>query len=435
MPVFKKEIIQEKGPSDAKRHREKQIEAIKKRLPEIISEESIITGKKKGKKIKIPIKSIEIPHFRPALPQGVKRVGIGQGKGKKGDIIAKTGKKVIPGAKAGNLPGIDYIETEIELEELIQMMLEDLGLPNLEEKETKQILIELGYKIKGLTRKGPKSLLNLRATAKEGIRRFWFLLNALIKETGKDEITCYNALKKAQGIMLDALELLKDPNFKSTEKTVTPFPIIGIDDEIFHKITEDQHYESQAVIIAMMDVSGSMSTKKKYFARSMLFWLVEFLRKIYDQIEIRFVIHHTIAKVVDEHQFFHTGESGGTYCFSAYDLAYDLIESDYPLSRWNVYIWHFSDGEDWDVSKTIRSIKRLLDKGINMLGYGEIKPGGESKYQSGLMKAMRDTFDVKEKIDGDFFSIVGSVHPILGVVITKKEHLLPSLKQFLKKER
>ena len=97
-----------------------------------------------------------------------------------------------------------------------------------------------------------------------------------------------------------------------------------------------------------------MDVTKKYFARSFFFWMVSFLRTLYEHVEIRFIAHTTEAKLVDEQEFFHKGESGGTSCASAYELAVKLIDTEYPTSRWNVYPFHFSDGEDWDAWKTAR---------------------------------------------------------------------------------
>ncbi len=91
----------------------------------------------------------------------------------------------------------------------------------------------------------------------------------------------------------------------------------------------------------MMDVSGSMGTMKKYLARSFYFWMTSFLRVIYKRVEIRFIAHTTEARLVDEYDFLHRGESGGTSCHSAYELATDLIDTEYPTSQWNVYPFPF----------------------------------------------------------------------------------------------
>lgn len=439
MSIRVPDTVSERGKVDAKRHRQKQKDAIKKKLPEIIADESIITGKR-GKRVKIPIKSIDIPTFRPSRGKGG-GVGVGQGVGKPGTIIArKQGDQQQPGKKAGDEPGEDYIETEVEIEELIELMLEDLGLPKLEEKEVKHIAVELGYKITGRANAGIWPLLNKKESARQGMRHFWFALNALVAESGKDELTCFNALKKAEGITEDALKFLKDPNFQCELKEIEAFPIFGADDLRFRRIKPNIKEQSSAVIIAMMDVSGSMSDMKKYLARSTLFWAVEFLRRLYEKVEIRFIIHHATAKIVDEEAFFKTGESGGTLGHTAYDLANHLVDTDYPTNEWNVYVWHFSDGEDFDPESVVASLKNLFAKNINMFAYAEIVPVDEPSFagvwedDSMLLQAFKNAFSNDEKKIQDLRVVYGEEHPWLGVVIEKREHILLALKQFLKKE-
>ena len=237
--------------------------------------------------------------------------------------------------------------------------------------------------------------------------------------------------------MIEALKILEDSGFICDEKKVEPFPVFSVEDLRFHKIEPDIRHLSKAVILAMMDVSGSMTTTKKYLARSMLFWLVAFLRKIYVEVEIRFIIHHTIARVVDEDNFFGTRESGGTYCYTAYEEAGSLIDAQYPTNQWNVYVWHFSDGEDFDIPRTVEEIKKLFSRDINMLGYGEIKPAGEYGFvgTSNLFSALNNNFAVHDIYDNGFRMMSGKNEPLFGAVIERKEHLLPALKGFLKKDR
>ncbi len=201
----------------------------------------------------------------------------------------------------------------------------------------------------------------------------------------------------------------------------------------FRTIREDTESESNAVIMAMMDVSGSMGTMKKYMARSFFFWMLSFLKSLYRRVDIRFIAHTTEARLVDEQEFFHKGESGGTRCSSAYQLAAELVDSAYPPSSWNVYPFHFSDGEDWDVAETVRAAKVLLEKGVATLGYGEIQ---EEYGSSVLMQAFREELHLSEGrterlpyFEGDW-----SGSPFIGVILRAKEDLYPALRAILKPE-
>lgn len=435
MSIIISQPTSERGRQDARRHREKQREAIIDKLPEIISNESIIT-KKKGKLVKIPIRSIDLPHFRPASQEGPGE-GIGQGPGTPGDIIGqKPGYSGIPGVP-GTEPGEHTIETEIEIDELIELMLEDLGLPNLEEKRVRELAITMGYKIAGIIRSGPWPLLDRRATGQEGMRRFRVFLETLMAETNKPEIVCYNALKQSDGILSEALELLKG-EVVLTETEAIPFPIFASEDMRFRQVQEDTENQSNAVIIAMMDISGSMGEMKKYLAKAMLWWLVRFLEKLYKNVEARFIVHDTSAQLVSEEDFFRIGENGGTYCYTAYKLANELIESDYPTENWNIYVWHFSDGEDGDYQKTQDELKKIMEKKINMVGYGEVQPGIEDadRNPSLLWKKFQSFFSLRERDENSFGIAEGTRElPLLCVRITDKSHILPAIQAFLKKDR
>ncbi|MBI2108941.1 MAG: DUF444 family protein [Parcubacteria group bacterium] len=167
MPIIVSEHIQERGKGDARRHRDKQREAIKKNLPEILSEESIITGRP-GKIIKVPIKSLDIPHFKHGRGKDENDAGVGQGKGKPGDVIGRRpGKGTKPGGP-GTEPGVDYLEAEFTIEELTELFLEDMGLPRLEKKNVREIEVELGFKVRGTQRTGPHVLLNRKKNSARG---------------------------------------------------------------------------------------------------------------------------------------------------------------------------------------------------------------------------------------------------------------------------
>ena len=131
--------------------------------------------------------------------------------------------------------------------------------------------------------------------------------------------------------------------------------------------------ESKAVVLAMMDTSGSMGIWEKYMARSFFFWMTRFLRTKYETVEIEFIAHHTEAKVVSEEDFFSKGESGGTICSSAYRKALELINQKYDPSRYNIYPFHFSDGDNLtsDNARCVKLVNELM-KVSNMFGYGEV---------------------------------------------------------------
>jgi sporulation protein YhbH len=417
-----------RGRADAARHREKIKEAIRQNLPDIISEESIITGKR-DRVVRVPIRGVKSYRFIHRYTDG-EGGGFGSGESQRGKVVGKRAKQGggLPG-KAGEEPGVDYLETEIDIEELIAMMHQDLGLPNLKQKETRESIIPRGFKVDSVEKHGVRPRLDKKRTIKEAIRRTEILVFQLMAETGRSEADCRAALDQAQGDVRHAARLLRTQDIAPPHGPEAELHLESSDLR-FRTLKEDVEHQSNAVVLAMMDVSGSMGTLKKYLARSFFFWMVSFLRTIYKNVDIRFIAHTTEAKLVDEDEFFHKGESGGTHCHSAYDLAGQLIDTEYPTSRWNVYPFHFSDGEDWDAKRTVRSVEDVLARGVAALGYGEI----QTEYSASvLMNTYERELSLKKRSHEGFGYFAGRKgdSAILGVIIRGKEDLYPSLRAFL----
>jgi len=361
--------LHRKGEIDRQRHREKVKEAIKKNLADIVSEESIIMHD--GQKvIKVPIRSLDEFHFRFDFNKQ-KQGGQGDGESKVGDVL-HTDPQQGPGKNkggAGDEPGVDYYEAEITLEELAAMIFEDLGLPHLDPKKKPELSSE-SVEFKDIRKKGVSSNIDRKRTIFEAIKR-----NALKGTPGLREITP------------------EDLRFKTWDLTFK--------------------YESSAVVLAMMDTSGSMGPFEKYIARSFFFWMVRFLRTKYNNVQIVFLAHHTEAKETTEEEFFTKGASGGTRCSSVYKLALELIEKQYSPQDYNIYAFHFSDGDNLasDNESCVKLINELL-KVSNMVGYGEIE--GPYYYTSTLKSAYK-------RVTHDRFTCVS---------IRDKSGVYPALKKF-----
>lgn len=319
------------GEEDQRRHKEKIREAVKENLPSIVSEEAIITSDG-DKLVKIPIRNLDLPRFR--YDEGKReQVGQGDGNSKVGDVIGQqpgqqgSGR----GKGAGNEPGIDYYEAEITIDELTAILFEELGLPYLKPKQVQNVETD-DVRFKEINKHGIMSNLDKRRTVIETIRR--------------------NA--RAGGEPIFTVPKPEDMRFKTWAPEKRP--------------------EANAVVIAMRDVSASMGEFEKYISRSFYFWMVKFLRQKYNLVDIVFITHHTEAKEVDEQTFFRLGESGGTRVSSAYQLALDIMRERYSSQRWNVYPFHFSDGDNWgeaDNKRCLELVQTMLET-VSLFGYGEI---------------------------------------------------------------
>ncbi len=375
----------DRSARDRLRHRRKIKDTIRNNIGDILAEESII-GRDKDKIIKIPIRSIK--EFR--FVYGENNAGVAQGDGsqKPGDVVQKgsPSEQAGNGQGGGDQPGVDAIETDITLEELIAIMFDDLELPELEKKSLKQVVSDEARKRKGKRHAGIRPRLDKKATAKNRIRRKF-------------------AVSGSRGVDFD------------DEEQRFPF---HKDDMRYYHIAPTTREVSNAVVFCIMDTSGSMGTTKKYLARSFYFLLYQFVRQKYQNVEVVFIAHHTDAKEVTEEEFFHKVESGGTYISSGYTKALEIIEARYHPSLWNIYAFHCSDGDNFysDNEKAVQAAEELC-KVCNLFGYGEIKPSG-SAYYSGSM------LEVFGQIKAENFQMV---------VIERKEDLWPCFKAFLTKDR
>ncbi len=360
MTIFREyqERGRDRSSEDRRRHRELVEKNIKENIGSIISEESIV-GKDKNKKIKIPIRGLK--EYRFVYGTNKPGVGSGTGKEKKGDKVGETKQKQGSGeGEAGNQEGEDIYETEITVEEAIHYLFDDLNLPYLYRKKFSEIESESKTRRWGIQTKGIPPRLCKKRTVLEKVRR-----------------------KKQKMRMMDAQQ--KD----EFEQERFPF---HEDDIRYFRVKEDIRRESNAVILCIMDTSGSMGQTKKYLARSFYFLLYQFVVLKYLQVEVVFIAHTTTAKEVTENEFFHKGESGGTYISSGYEKALEIIEERYNPITWNVYAFHCSDGDNWgeDNKKAVESAKKLCEV-CNLFGYGEIKT---STYTSSIL--YKYTAEIKE---------------------------------------
>ncbi|PTX63296.1 hypothetical protein C8P63_104141 [Melghirimyces profundicolus] len=365
--------LHRKGYQDQLRHQEKVKDAIKKNMSDLISEENIILSD--GKKVvKIPIRSMEEYRFRYNYNKG-KHVGQGNGKSQVGDVIGREPAKAGPGKGkgAGDAPGHDYYEAEISVEELEEILFSEMELPRLKQKEQDELEVQ-DIRFNDIRKKGLMSNIAKKRTLLEALKR--------------------NAMKGNQGFGRISDE---DLRFKTWEEIVIP--------------------HSNAVVLAMMDTSGSMGIFEKYIARSFFFWMTRFLRTRYEKVEIVFIAHHTEAKEVSEDHFFNKGESGGTICSSAYRKALEIIDDRYPPNRYNIYPFHFSDGDNLtsDNERCVKLVGELMDRS-NLFGYGEVN---QYNRHSTLMTAYKHIPNPK----------------FMHYVIREKGQVYDALKHFFEKKQ
>jgi sporulation protein YhbH len=329
---------------------------IKDNLRKYMSEGEL-TGRQGKDTVKVPVPRIDLPRFK----YGDKNTGgVGSGEGEVGDIIGRGDEAPGEGGpgEAGEGEGDKALEVDVTYEELAEIMAEELELPNIEPKGQKTIETT-NTEYTDIRKTGPESLRHFKRTFKEALKR-----------------------QIASG------------EYDPEDPVVIPIK----EDRRYRAPEEDTQPESNAVILYMMDVSGSMGDEQKEIVRIESFWIDTWLRHQYTGIETRYIIHDATAKEVDRHTFFHTRESGGTMISSAYNLACEILEEEYPVSEWNVYPFHFSDGDNWSVDDTKECMKILKERIVprsNMFAYGQV----ESPYGSGqFIKDLGEHFADQERV-------------------------------------
>lgn len=349
---------------------------IRQNLRKYVSQGEIL-GKQGKDVVSIPLPHIEIPRFRFADKQGG---GVAQGDGEAGDPIpgqADEGQGSGKG-QAGKDAGEHPLEIELSLDELADLLGEELSLPHIESKGKNRIL-EQKDRYVGIRRVGPRSLRHFKRTFR----------TALLRQVA---LGAYDARRP---IIIPTREDLRFKSWKTEQEPV-----------------------ANAVIVYMMDVSGSMGDEQKEIVRIETFWIDTWLRRHYAGLETRFIVHDSQAREVDRDTFFRTRESGGTMISSAYDLCAQILERDYPAAEWNVYPFHFSDGDNWSADDTALSLQLLEERilpRVNLFGYGQVQsPYGSGQFIRDIRERLGNDVRVVPSEIRDREAILGSIREFLG---------------------
>lgn len=339
---------------------------VKQNLQKYISKGELI-GRKGKDLVSIPLPQIELPQFRYGQKGSA---GVGSGPGQPGQPLGPGQQD--PGAGAGDQAGGHILEVELSLAEMAEILGEELALPRIQPKGQKNIITTKDKYI-GIRQNGPESLRHFKRTFKRALKR-------QISSGTYDPVDPI------------VLPIRQDKQYRSWKEVPLP--------------------HSVAVVIYMMDVSGSMTDEQKEVVRIESFWLDTWIKAHYKGVETVYIIHDAAAHEVDEHTFYHTRESGGTKISSAYALADQIITQRYPVENWNIYAFHFSDGDNWgdDIPICLEILQNKLLPAVNLFGYGQV----ESPYGSG--EFYEYITELLEKRDNLICSRVPDRNAILGSI-------------------
>ncbi len=302
-------------------------------------------GKEGRRLVSVPVHGIDTPTFR----YGDNSPGVGMGEGAEGDAAGRPGSGTNTG---GDEPGRHVLEVDVTLDELADILGEELELPRIEPTGHHR-LTTIRDKYSGVRPTGPESLRHFKRSYREALKR----------QILSGDYDPNNPV---------IVPIRRDMRYRSWNEVKAP--------------------QSNAVIVFMMDVSGSMGGEQKELVRLEAFWIDTWLRRNYEGVECRYIVHDVRAKEVDKDTFFTIREDGGTRISSAYACCKELLDQHYNPAEWNIYLFHFSDGDNSSESDNKAAV-RLLDESLlpacNLFGYCQVA----SAYGSGhFMSVLQEAF-------------------------------------------
>lgn len=334
---------------------------IKKAVSDAVNNRSI-QDISSGENISIPTRDISEPIFHQSKGGDRTIVHPGNDQFITGDKINRPPAGEGGGSGSGEASntgeGTDDFSFQISKDEYLDLLFEDLELPNLQQNQFNSI-IEMKTRRAGYTANGVPANIAIVKSLQNSLARRIALTGGKKRQVNElqnqvDELT-QDGEVEGQFIA----ELKKEIAELKAKISKTPF--IDTFDLRYNNYEQYPVPNSQAVMFCLMDVSGSMDQPTKDMAKRFYILLYLFLTRTYKTIEVVYIRHHTQAKEVDEHEFFYSQETGGTIVSSALKLMDKIVTAKYPEDEWNIYAAQASDGDNWaDDSPQCRSL--LVDK-------------------------------------------------------------------------
>ncbi|AOW78423.1 hypothetical protein A3Q34_17190 [Colwellia sp. PAMC 20917] len=320
---------------------------IKKSVEQAINKRSV-TDVDRGEDITITKKDLSEPVFHQGKGGVKDRVHPGNDQFSTGDQIKRPPQQQGQGSGKGDASntgeGDDDFIFSISKDEYLNLLFEDLELPNLEKNQL-DTLIDYKTVRSGYCAEGVPSNIDIVKSLQGSIARRIAMTSTKRKELKVLEL----ALAALMADKHDHVQKIKDLNnqIDMLKGKISKVPFIDTFDLRFRNYTKQALPTSKAVMFCLMDVSGSMDQATKDIAKRFYLLLYLFLTRTYKTIDVVYIRHHTQAKEVDEEEFFYSQETGGTIASSALDLMIKIMDERYKESEWNIYAAQASDGDNW----------------------------------------------------------------------------------------
>ncbi|ALZ74486.1 YeaH/YhbH family protein [Rheinheimera sp. F8] len=320
---------------------------IKQAVSDAISKRSV-TDIDKGESVSIPGRDISEPFFHQGSGGHRERVHPGNDQFSEGDRIKRPlggqGGGSGQGDASADGEGEDEFVFSISKDEYLDLLFEDLELPNLRKNQLDKLVqyknVRAGYRSEGV----PSNIDIVRSLQGSLARRV--AMTAGKKKQLQDIETQIALLETAPIPDMHQLLALK-AQAEELRRRIDAVPFIDSFDLRFRNFAKRPEPTSKAVMFCLMDVSGSMDQATKDMAKRFYILLYMFLSRSYKNVDVVYIRHHTQAKEVDEQEFFYSQETGGTIVSSALKLMADVVKERYDPAEWNIYAAQASDGDNW----------------------------------------------------------------------------------------
>ena len=320
-----------RGARDWLRHNEKIRQSVKKHLPDLIAKSDLMTAPD-NRTVHLPVQVLEHARFRLADSTDKVLRNAGQGHAKPGDVLRSAQGNSSGSDETGgaNSEGEVRLLLEMKVDDIVDWLWEDLKLPDLQPKQ-KTSINDDAWTQEGWDKQGARARLDRRRTIKQAIKR------------------------------------------RAIQHNPVPF---SNEDLRFRQLIHRRRPATQAVVLFAIDVSASMTDAERKLAKTFFFFVLQGIRRKYGRVETRFIAHTTQAWEFSEIDFFQVTGTGGTGASSAFNFALHMIEDDYDLSQYNVYLFYASDGENFTEDRVASSASlSKLSSMLNYVGYVETVPG------------------------------------------------------------
>ena len=320
-----------RGARDWLRHNQKVRDSVQQHLPDLVAGSDLITGPEE-RTVHLPVRILEHARFRLADNQMDAERNAGQGQGQPGDVLRPAAPMPDEDdeAEGDNSEGEVKLLLELKVDDIVDWLWEELKLPDLQPKQ-KTTLSDDEFVREGWDKRGARARLDRRRTVKEAVKR------------------------------------------RAIQQDPVPF---SNEDLRFRQLVHRRKPATNAVVLFALDVSASMTDAERKLAKTFFFFVLQGIRRKYGKVETRFIAHTTQAWEFSEPDFFQVTGTGGTGASSAFDLAIEMIESDYDPSQYNGYLFYASDGENFteDRGAATAGLAKLTQM-LNYVGYVETVPG------------------------------------------------------------